>query len=215
MRQRGFTLLELLIGMVLLGFILMLLFGGLRLGSRSWDAGSERVDAVAQLRATQGFLRRELEAMLPLHWKQTTPPQFAFAGEAQTLTFVAPMPGYAGGGGLYVMRLSLDRSRQQPALVLDYAPLSSTGASWSDSLVQAQQTVLAEGVENVQFAYFGGDTVNTDGHWMDVWQDAQRLPELLRIRVESRDGRNWPELVAALQVGRGCVWDDFYRRCMN
>ena len=43
-RVAGFTLLELLIAMSLLGFILALLFAGMRLGARSWDAGEARVE---------------------------------------------------------------------------------------------------------------------------------------------------------------------------
>ena len=39
--SRGFSLLELLIGLTLLGFILTLLFGGFRLASKSWDSISE------------------------------------------------------------------------------------------------------------------------------------------------------------------------------
>ena len=46
LRQGGFTLLELLIAITLLGLILVLLFGGLRLGMRSWDAGQLNVDTM-------------------------------------------------------------------------------------------------------------------------------------------------------------------------
>ncbi|NEX17237.1 MAG: general secretion pathway protein GspJ, partial [Halochromatium sp.] len=38
MRGRGFTLVELLIALSLIGIITLLLFSGLRLGSRSWEA---------------------------------------------------------------------------------------------------------------------------------------------------------------------------------
>ena len=40
--QRGFTLVEVLIAISLLGLMLVILFGGLRLGGRSWDAIEQR-----------------------------------------------------------------------------------------------------------------------------------------------------------------------------
>ena len=40
--QRGFTLLELLIAMTLLGLIVTMAFSGLRLGTRAWEAADAR-----------------------------------------------------------------------------------------------------------------------------------------------------------------------------
>ena len=57
-QQAGFTLLELLIAMTLLGMILVLLFGGLRLGVRSWDASQKQVDSLNSVRSLESFLRR-------------------------------------------------------------------------------------------------------------------------------------------------------------
>ena len=56
----GFTLVELLVAMTLIGLISVALFGGLRFGARAWEAGNERAESFSQLEVVQSLLRREL-----------------------------------------------------------------------------------------------------------------------------------------------------------
>ena len=64
--ERGFTLLELLIAMTLLGLLMLGLFGGLRLGARVWEAGDARAAYEAEAGDVPGFppLTRALESSL-------------------------------------------------------------------------------------------------------------------------------------------------------
>ena len=59
-RERGFTLIEILIAMTLLGLLMAMLSGGLRLGTRAWEASDTRSAELARLEAVQGFIRRSL-----------------------------------------------------------------------------------------------------------------------------------------------------------
>ncbi|MEE9250386.1 MAG: prepilin-type N-terminal cleavage/methylation domain-containing protein, partial [Alphaproteobacteria bacterium] len=65
-RERGFTLLEVLIAMTLLGLIMMLLFGGLRLGTRAWETNSDRVEEISQIEISHQIIRRMLAQAYPL-----------------------------------------------------------------------------------------------------------------------------------------------------
>ena len=49
--ERGFTLLELLVAITLLGLLMAALFGGLRLGTRVWETADARLDSSANRRA--------------------------------------------------------------------------------------------------------------------------------------------------------------------
>jgi len=80
-RAQGFTLLELLIGMTLVGFILSLLFAGLNLGTRSWEAGEKRMVTSSRQAVVVGFIRRALEQTYLLRWRMDDEDQLAFAGE--------------------------------------------------------------------------------------------------------------------------------------
>jgi len=213
-RQNGFTLLELLIGMVLLGMMLTLLFGGLRLGSRSWDSGDQRADASAQLRAIHGFIRRELGQALPLRWKNEVDTRLAFEGTSDTLKFVAPLSAQAGVGGLYLLGLELENGEAGRNLIIRRM-LTDPAAKDFSSLEQGEKSILADRVENMTIAYFGSATAEGEPGWQEKWDDPQRLPLLVRIQVELKDGRIWPDLVAPVVVGKGCTWDSFRKRCLN
>ena len=57
---QGFTLLELLVAITLLGLLMAALLGGLRLGARVWETGEDRLDASARIQVVQDFLRQRL-----------------------------------------------------------------------------------------------------------------------------------------------------------
>lgn len=214
--ERGFTLLELLIGMVLLGLILTLLFNGLRLGAKSWDSGDKRADDSAQLRAIQGFLRRELSQVFPLRWKNEADTRLAFAGTPEALRFVAPLPPQVSGGGLFLLGLELEKGEEGLQLIMKRAPANPAAKDFS-SLEPGEKSVLADHVENMSLAYFGAATAESEPGWQEKWDEPQRLPLLVRIQVKLTDGRDWPYLVVPLVVGgdRACTWDSFHKRCVN
>ena len=212
--HKGFTLLELLIGMVLLGLILTLLFGGLRLGARSWDSGDKRIDDSTQLRAIHGFMRRELSMVFPLRWKNELDTRLAFAGEHDALKFVAPLPVQVNGGGLYLLGLELENGDDGQRLIMKHA-LTNPAVKDFSSLEQGDKSVLVDHVENMAIAYFGAVTAESEPGWQEKWDDPQRLPLLVRIRVKLKSGRDWPDLVVAMIAEKGCIWDSFHKRCVN
>ena len=105
----GFTLLELLAAIMLLGLLMAVLFGGLRLGARVWETADARLDASTRIQIVQDFVRQRLAAALPLEAlapEQVQGSDFAplFQGTAQTLRFAGLMPENLGAG-LYLMEL--------------------------------------------------------------------------------------------------------------
>ncbi len=213
--QRGFTLLELLIGMAVLGLILTLLFGGLRLATKSWDTGDKLSGDSAQLRAVQGFIRRELAQVFPLRWKNQVDNRLAFGGTPGAMKFVAPLPAQAGGGGLYLLGLELEDGDKGKRLVMKRAQTYPVATSFS-SLEEGEVSVLAEHIDRLEFSYFGATTADGKAGWQEMWDDPQRLPLLVRIQVKTSEGRNWPDLVVPLMVEKSCgIWDSFHQRCVN
>ena len=59
-RTLGFTLVELLVAITLLGLIAVALSGALRFGARVWDVGTERGAQSSRVEAAQNFLRRRI-----------------------------------------------------------------------------------------------------------------------------------------------------------
>ena len=117
--QRGFTLLELVIALMLLGLMLPLAFAGLRLGLATWDSVEDRLNADNDQLLAHDFLRRQLErAQLPTQRDLSVEPDFSFNGNADRLQFVAPLPAHLGQGGMYRFELGVDMQSPDGDVVL-------------------------------------------------------------------------------------------------
>lgn len=198
--QRGFTLLELLIALTLLGLILVLLFGGLRLSVRSWDSVQKQVDTLNSVRSVEGFLRRELERVYPYRWKAGPTPGFAFVGERHKLSFVAPLPSRIGAGGLYAIAMELEQTSSGRRLTWKHLPVDAQMRDFSTvAPVKEMQLVGAElnSVDDIWLSYFGRETEAAAPRWMDRWESAVTMPMLIRIQVRFADGSEWPDFMVA------------------
>jgi general secretion pathway protein J len=202
-RERGFTLLELLVAITLLGVLMAALFGALRLGARVWETGEARLDASARVQVVQDFLRRQLGQTMPL-MEVTDDPRAAgtllFEGDQDRLRFVSLLPEHLGAGA-WLMELGLSEPAQVGApgnLVIRWRRLDRTG----EADTPAEERILIEAVERLEIAYFGGAPAAAKPTWWQEWQRQRSLPSLVRVRVgfPDGDGRSWPELMVALMV---------------
>ncbi len=208
LKQRGFTLLELLISITLLGMILVLLFGGLRLGVRSWDASQRQVDTLNSVRSVENFLRRELSLAYPYVWKRGPGQRVAFLGERNKLSFVAQLPSRVGGGGLYAISVELDQREKIKRIVWRHLPVSTQMQDFT-ALAETPEMVLVAselgGVEDIWLTYFGQENENENAapRWMDRWENSTRLPLLIRVQVRLSTGSEWPDFVVAPMLSSG------------
>lgn len=195
-RQTGFTLLELVVAITLMGLVLLVLYSGLRLGLNGWDSGARRAEASNRLRSVQEFLRRQLAQSMTVYQTQADGPQkkiVVFAGGTDAIEFVAPMLVHLGQGGLYRIRVKAAdgqmRVRWRP-----YLPGDPTAG-------EERETVLLEGVSNVEWAYFGPERDDDqEPRWRSEWANQERRPLLVRLNLILR-GESWPDLVVALAEG--------------
>jgi len=197
-RQGGFTLLEMVIAITLLGIMMALAYGALRVGNRSWSAVSEVQDANEEFRAGYRFLRRQLgQALRPREQAEGDAKgddsALTFEGEAESISFVAPLPVHTwGGGGLFRFTLRFEQTGDGQRLWLRYAPYPPEGAA-EDSVVLAAQ--VSEG----RFSYFGRTDEADEPGWYEAWRQSGRLPLLVRLEMQGGGQNGWPALVIALR----------------
>lgn len=216
MRQRGFTLLELLIGLVLISFLLALLFAGFRLASDSWDAADRRTIRTTDEEMARTMVRRLTSQLQPKRWKKALNQPIAFIGEAGGYQGIAPLPGQAGGGGLQVVAISAERDadNKHVQLVLRHAPISYDQEYFASGIEAAKPHKLLGELTTVEFSYFGSAKQGEPGQWFDTWPNPDRLPQLMRIRLGTEDS-GWSDLmVTPMITGNNCRWNDFYKKCM-
>lgn len=215
--QSGFTLVELVVAMVLLGIMMLLLYSGLTFAMRSWDAAEAVGTRTTDQRIGTSFLRRELGETFPMRWKEPTTLQFAFEGKASSLRFVSSRPAGLQAGGLALVGLAVEADGERRRSLVMRRAMPDDEAKDFGPLERSEEkpTVLVAGVRDVSFAYFGAQNDFTDPAWVEEWPYPGRMPLLVRVRITLADGEALPEMLVRLMVGEeaGCLENSFQRGC--
>ena len=191
LRGRGFTLIEVVIALALVAVILAGLVSALVSFGKTAARIEERTLASDDVRLVYAFLQQSLSAAAPRVWvrPQDMAPMSWFQGSDSELEWLGLMPARQGVGGLYHLRLGVERGSRGPGrLVLSYLPYvgDDPPPDWS----QAESHLLLDGVTNFALAYRALD----EDEWRDEWRDSQVLPARVRMALAIR-GQDWPQLV--------------------
>ena len=196
----GFTLLELLVAMTLVGLILALLLGGLRLGSRVWERSAAEVERRIQLQLVQDLLRRQLEqAKAGKGEEAAREPRPGLRGSADAMSFISSEPAQQLAGGLYLVSLQLEEtSGNLVATWRDWPPHVQGVAE----ALAVSQRVLLRGVHRMVISYLGRESEDATSSWRNHWKKSESLPALIRIELEQRGAREdlWPIFLVAPRI---------------
>jgi general secretion pathway protein J len=191
-RGNGFTLLETLVALVVLGLLVIGLTHGVSTGLALWNAQTRRIGEAADLDAAERTLRNLLSG-IPTNPAGDSPQgAITFDGSSSRLAFVGDLPTGLGT----TQRANIDLELEGKRLILRWTPhrheISSAPAP------PPIDTVLAGGVRRLELAYWGSPAADQPAAWQGQWQGSQ-IPELIRVRVRFEDGdrRHWPDLIVA------------------
>lgn len=185
---RGFTLVEVLVALTLLGLIGVMLSDGLRFGARAWERTRDSSASLSDIAATQNFLRRRLEG--PTR-------EAGFGGETGWMTVEALWMADLGAGAFNRLVLAhYPDATPSGALVLSWEPAEEDGGEPDPTLSGSR--VLLDGVQAFAIRYFGALPPDETPRWHAAWPTDAGRPALVRVDLRFFDPRRqWPPLVAA------------------
>jgi general secretion pathway protein J len=194
---RGFTLLEILIGLVLLSIMMTLLFGSIRMGARIWDSGETRAADLDRMLIVQNFLRYHLSTVRPVidDLAVEEDVKFSFSGTDKTIQFVSDLPSSARRKGLHQFNLEVIKENDAGVLIANIKPFYP---SLEGSEADIEAVRLISGIESMVVSYFGADRFDIkapEGQWVEQWEDREFMPFLIKIEFRMQSGRNWPPLM--------------------
>ena len=198
---RGFTLLEVLVGIGVFSLVVLALFAGMRIAGRGVDTAEGRSVTTSGMRIADGFIRRYVSQAFPA-WEREEERTGArrnlqFEGSENQLRFVAVMPPHLGVGGLHEVILTVHENAEEQRLTVRRALVHP---EFDREELAEDERVLIDGVLRAQFAYFGSVEKESSPQWHETWRGMARFPSLVRLRVTTRDAGSWPDLVIPLRA---------------
>lgn len=212
-KNGGFSLMEMLVVLSLLGLLFTVLFSGLGFGFSSWRREKAHLAADDEIRSTQSLLRRSLQQAYPYFIKGGDMSQSGhvdFAGSTRRIEFLAPSPAAMEQAGRAREILDIQTGNEGLTLSLSIRPELSTGA-------QPKREDLVSGLQSAEFSYFGKSPDGATSGWQKTWEGRTALPDLIKISVTFLDAArpSWPELILhprnATDVS--CVYDSLTKYC--
>lgn len=200
--QSGMTLIELVVALALLALLVGALAAALGISARGNAAIEARVEHGEAMRVAQSALRRYLTQARPVRTQINQRDQVVFAGAPDGVGFVAVMPPWPDGGGLYLVRLTLEEVGGARALVLTRRPTAGESAIVDGG---GERTMLLQGIAGLRWSYFGPDASGRQGAWRADWRQQAELPKLVRLELQLADpaAPAWPPMVVALPLDPG------------
>lgn len=199
-RQRGFTLLEVLIALAIVGTLLVIAVGGLRVALGAWRRGEERAEVHQHVRGVALLLARAVGGAYPYVAPRGAAPEpvLLFVGGERRLELVTqttPFP-FARPIAFTAMVIALDEDREHPGLVIRQRALPNR-----EPFAAAERVFHDPGVTRLAFQY-----LDASGAWQTTWDGPaqQAPPRAVRIAVGTTVGgqeRTLPPLTVSLRVG--------------
>jgi general secretion pathway protein J len=191
MHSRGFTLLELLVTLVVLGLILVGLAQGLHFGLLAWATEEQWSGRNNDLDPLDNTVRHLIEGADPGDDVNSAP----FTGSRSQLRCITALPDAGSATGMRRIEAALlvDANHR---LVLRWQPyVHARRLRSSPALIESE---LLRGVSDIELAFRA-----PGGGWLNSWQ-SPNLPKLVRLRVRfpAGDPRRWPDIVAAPLLDR-------------
>jgi general secretion pathway protein J len=186
-RSGGFTLLEVLVALVVMGLLIVGLTQGIHFGLLARNTEARVTDRSDQFSTVDNVLRHIVEAANPGDESDAAP----FLGSSAQLECITALPGT--GPGLSQVLLQVDSGHR---LVLRWRPyVHAIRLKPPEPLTE---TSLLSGVSRLELSFW-----QSGSGWVSTWQSPD-LPTLVRFRLVFAAGyeRHWPDIIAAPLLDR-------------
>jgi general secretion pathway protein J len=188
--SRGFTLIEVTITLVILGFIVLIIFGAFRMGVSAWEKGDSLKDEYQKVRVASQLISRQFKSAVPYRVKtqKAEGDYIAFEGKSQTVRFVSTVPTKARRpeGLVYAIYEFKQEGGDEGHLIL-YEQRALNKDLFDEHPKEEEGVSLCEGISKVRFEYYREENVekSQQGGWVDEWnaKDEKELPRAVRMTM--------------------------------
>lgn len=219
--QRGFTLVELQVALLLVSLIAVLMIGALRVSTQTWDKVTAKQDIAEHRLLVGNLLRKQLGNMRFFRVRKENGELItSFAGDRQSLHFVAAFPTFRNDGALYwwTLKTIWNDEAEHYQLVMDYLPYLAGATVYFDDEgapyyeegelnverqpedLQKSRLVIADDLLLGGLSYYSRDSQGVE-EWDDEWEDGTQTPLVIQLVLTEVDSEGnefeLPEIAVA------------------
>jgi general secretion pathway protein J len=198
---KGFTLVEVMITLTILGFILLIIFGGFRLSYSAWERGDSTKEELQRRRIISQLISQQIKSIVPYRIKteKAEGNYLAFQGKSQFLKFVSALPirtkrpeGFVYA--IYELKEGRFILYEQRALNRNF---------FEEEPKEEMRISLLDGISNIRFEYYreADKKKNLMDEWVEEWdaKEEKKLPKLLRMTISFKNG-DWKKEETSIQL---------------
>jgi general secretion pathway protein J len=180
--EKGFTLLELLVAMAVLGLVMTLIGSTGRLLRETGDKLALRRDEGAELALVTTLLHERLGDAVALDFGQPGRPVASFSGNSDRVRFLTLGRSLEPSAPLVLMSIN---TVAEGGLELERAEIGASETSFAalETAGRFETRTLARSLGNVSIQYFGRRAGRPTSDWYDSWEEEPLLPQAVRFNL--------------------------------
>ena len=173
--EGGFTLLELVVSFAILGFIVVIVAGAMRLGVHAVDSGEKKIDSIERVRTSLNIIDSQIESEAPLTFNDDGETKLYFAGQRDSMRFATNYSIWGGESGYVVVNYKVEPDED-----------GKQSLSVSENVIgidEERETKLFTGMDSIYFEYFYKGPTDENGSWVDTWTEDTLVPEKVKLHL--------------------------------
>ena len=180
----GFTLLELMLSLTILGIVLLIIFGALRIGTRAWEKGEKDIAVHQRQRAVLGLLSQQI-ASACIYKIKTGEDSFYFKGSESSMEFVSRSPIVPGAlTGVVFAKYNVREGDTKGEKTLGLYE-KDAGFLKEEDLENSNEDFLTliSGLESLRFEYLKEGDDGAEPQWQTDWDPSEKTGLPLAVKV--------------------------------
>jgi general secretion pathway protein J len=201
-RKAGFTILELTISISLIGLIVLIILGALRLGYRSIESGEKRIEYLERIRSSFNIIDSQIQSFSALTYNDDMGlKKYYFIGKRGLLQFSTNYSVWGGEKGYVVATYTVVPAENGKQFL--YVTEHVVG------LEQTRETKLFDHFDAIYFEYFFKDPMEETGKWVEEWTEEESVPE--KVKIHFIEGAKDLPMIIPLRIKTSLTeqdWDE-------
>jgi general secretion pathway protein J len=190
----GFTLLELMIALAIIGLLIFMLMGVLRLGSRAVTAGEKKIETLERARTSLNLLNAQIQSQNPLTRQVEGEQKNYFSGSRESMQFATNFSIWDGGSGYVIVAYQVEKDSQGKTIL--------TATENKVGLDDKRTLTILDSFDKLYFEYFYKAPTDEEGKWIDDWTESSFVPEKIKLHLVNGD-KDLPLIIPMRAGGAG------------